>query len=133
MKREGRLWLEPPFLFPVRHCARRQRRKVSRVGVIERGEGCSVCAMLLSDPHGFVSADNDRGRARNNVERQKPAARMSDRQMQDRQMPDRKVENRKQNAFQGARDNGNRERAASQRGKASVQRQGGNRAGGRKR
>ena len=77
--------------------------------------------------------DNDRGRARNNVERQKPAARMSDRQMQDRQMPDRKVENRKQNAFQGARDNGNRERAASQRGKASVQRQGGNRAGGRKR
>ncbi len=77
--------------------------------------------------------DNDRGRARNNGERQQPAVRMSDRQMQDRKMPDRKVENRKQNAFQGARDNGNRERAASQRGKASVQRQGGNRAGGRKR
>ncbi len=89
------------------------------------------------------AVDSDRGRAGNNIERQQPAARIPDRQIPDRKitdkkMPDRKVEGGKQNAFQGARDNGNRERAASQRGKASVQRQGGqakqggNRAGGRK-
>ena len=77
--------------------------------------------------------DSDRGRAKI------PDRQMQDRKMADRKMPDRKVADRKQNAFQGARDNGSRERAASQRGKASVQRQGGhakqggNRAGGRKR
>jgi hypothetical protein len=103
-----------------------------KAGLANRAPAKPATREIAKRPASSVS---DRGRATDNAARPRSEMKRPDTGMNSaNRMPDKKA-----NAFQGARNTGTQERAASQRGKQSMQRsgghggKGGNRAAGRKR